>query len=347
MKRLMGAFLALSALPLLAGSPKVGGKLYIGYFYETTDGEKTTRDYNYFHFTRFYFTVKGKHLFSEEGKAYIGYKFTTDAKDINKKGYYEVFIKYAFLEIGELLPGLKIRLGQLPTPWIGNEEHIWGFRFVDPVMVDKFKYMSSTDRGLGFVYKSPQNFVEVMANIANGEGYHKSERTKHKDGMGRVSIFPLAMMENKYLKGFNVLGYAHYGFYNEDTVRNRYIVGVAEKTGVINFMVSYFIGQDGPSSNPIQANGISAHGFIDIGKIIFTEVKRSFGFFFRYDKIDPNADTTNDGIQYITGGIFARPCVFIQSTDKAIISLNISRTQYEDSKKNPDMILRLNAEIKF
>lgn len=345
MKRLIVAFLALSALPLFAGSAEVGGKLYIGYFYELTDGNSTTRDSNYFHLTRFYLDVKGKHPFSEEGKAYIGYRLTTDAGDINKKGYYEVFIKFAFLEMGELLPGLKIRLGQIPTPWIGNEERIWGFRFIDPVMVDKFKYMSSADRGLGIVYKAP--FVDIEANIVNGEGYNKPERTKHKDGMGRLSVYPFAMMDNKYFKGFSILGYGHYGFYNEDTVRNRYIFGIAENTGVINFMVSYFIGQDGPSSKPVNANGISAHGFIDIGKLIFTDVKRSFGFFFRYDKLDPNTDKADDGIQYMTGGIFTRPCVFIQSTDKAIISLNVSRTQYEDSQKKPDMILRLNTEINF
>ena len=338
MKRLA---LLLVAAGVLGAQPRVGGKIYFDYTYDLTDG---ARDYNSFNITRTYFTVKGRHFFSDEEKGYAGYRITLDSKDINGQGYYEVFVKYAYVEIGGVVPGLKVRLGQVPTPWIGFEEHIWGFRFLRKVFVDAAGYMSSTDRGLSVLFR--QNLVDLAVNVVNGEGYHSPEVGKHKDLMARLSLFPFAGSEGA-LAGLGLHGYGQLGTPATDFVRNRYIVALSEKTPFFHLMGEYVMMEDGPSNGKTRGSGLSVHGSVDLGKFTNPEGNKSFGLFARFDQLDPDMDVNNDGYTEIVGGLFVHPCLFEASHPNVILSLNVLQRNYEDPNATDAMFLRLNGEIRF
>ncbi len=333
--------LMLVAVGVLGAQPRVGGKIYFDYTYDLTDG---TGGYNSFNITRTYFTVRGRHFFSEQEKGYAGYRITLDSRDINGQGYYEVFVKYAYVEIGGVVPGLKIRLGQVPTPWIGFEERIWGFRFLRPVFVDAARYMSSTDRGVGVLFKHRR--VDLAVNMVNGEGYHRPEVSKHKDWMARLSLFPFAGSEG-VLAGLGLHAYGQMGYRNADTVRNRYIVALSEKTPLFHFMGSYVMTEDGPVSNKTRGKGLSLHGSVDLGKLMDPEGNRSFGLFARLDQLDPDVDVANDGYTEIVGGLFVHPCLFEASSPNVILSLNVLQRNYEDPNVADAVFLRLNGEIRF
>jgi len=333
--------LLLVAAGVLGAQPKVEGTIYFDYTYDLTDG---ARDYNSFNITRTYFTVKGKHFFSDEEKGYAGYRITLDSKDINGQGYYEAFVKFAYMEIGGLVPGLTVQLGQLPTPWISFEEHIWGFRFLRPVFVDAAKYMSSADRGLSVLFK--QNLVDLAVSVVNGEGFHSPEVSKHKDLMARLSLFPFAGSEG-LLAGLGLHVYGQLGTPAQDLVRNRYIVALSEKTPVFHLMGDYVMTEDGPANNKTKGIGLSVHGSVDLGKLMNPEGNKSFGLFARFDQLDPNVDVDKDGWTEIVGGLFVHPCLFEASHPNVTLSLNVLQKDFEDPNATDAMFLRLNGEIKF
>ncbi len=331
----------LVAAGVLGAQPRVGGRIYFDYTYNLMDG---ARDLNSFNLTRTYFTVRGKHFFSDAEKGYAGYRITLDSKDINGQGYYEVFVKYAYVEIGGVVPGLKVRLGQIPTPWVVFEDRIWGFRFLRKVFVDAAGYMSSTDRGLSVLVK--KKIVDAAVNVVNGEGFRNPEVSKHKDLMARLSLFPFAGHKG-LLSGLGLHAYGQMGFRNADTVRNRYIVALSEKTPFFHLMGNYVMTEGAPYDNRTRGRGISLHGSVDLGKLMNPEGNKSFGFFARLDRLDPNVDVDNDGWTEILGGLFVRPCLFEASHPNVILSLNVLQRDYEDPGATDETLLRLNGEIRF
>ena len=342
--RIFGLLVVASSL--VAG-PKVGGKIYFDYTYNLTDGEYTVKGFNSFNLTRFYFGVKGKHYFTEAEKGYAGYRIMLDGKDMGN-GYYTVYVKYAYFELGGVIPLITLRLGQVPTPWVGFEEKIWGFRFLRKIFVDQFKYMSSTDRGVTFNYTSPKKYAQFALAYVNGEGYHKPEVNKYKDFMGRLSIFPMARSKG-YLAGFGLHAYGQLGTPDQDVKRNRYIVAVSEKTKAFHLMGEYVIAEDGPADTLRKGGGISVHGSIDLGKLLYANGSnpRSFGFFFRYDMYDPDKDAENDGRTEIVAGFFMHPSLLKGSVPKATLALNVVNVSYENSDLKSDTQVRLNGEVRF
>ena len=342
--RIWGFLLIASSL---SAGPTLGGKIYFDYTYDLTDGQHTVKGFNSFNVTRFYFGVQGKHYFSNTQKGYAGYRILLDGKDMGN-GYFTAYVKYAYFEIGGVLPYTTLRLGQVPTPWVGFEEKIWGFRFVQKVFVDQFNYFGSTDRGVTVSYTSPKKFAQVALALVNGEGYHAPEVNKYKDMMGRLSIFPLAGSQS-LLSGLGLHAYGHLGTPDQNQKRNRYIVAVSEKSKAFHLMGEVVLAEDGPADTPVKGGGFSVHGSIDLGKLLFAQrpAPKSFGLFFKYDQLDPNKDAQNDGVTEWVAGIFVHPCLFEASIPNVTLALNVVNVSYEDPTLKNDTEVRLNGEIRF
>ena len=348
MKRLWMMGLLLTFASSLDATPEVSGKMYLGYFYMLTDGSSTVRGQNQFGLTRFYLTLSGKQPFVDGNPAYLGYNLTLDAGDVNGSGYYESYVKYAYLEMGNMVPGVVIRLGQVPTPWVGFEESIWGFRFMNKVLVDQNGYLGSTDRGMFVGYHPASGMLDLAFSLVNGEGYHRPEVNAQKDVMGRLSLYPFRG-SGSFLTGLGIHVYGQRGRVDARTRRNRYIAALSMVGDLGRLMGEWVQLQDGPDSAYVTGQGISFYGSLDLGRWWMPDAGRSFGVVFRYDQLDPNTDAarTHDGQTMVLGGVFVRPCLFLRSLSNVIFSVNVLHFTYEDPGKQADTYLRFNAEVKF
>ncbi len=327
----------------LGAQPRVAGKIYWDYTYDLRDN---AQGYNAFNITRAYFTVRGKHRFQEEGTGYAGYRITLDAKDINATGYYEVFVKYAYFEMGGVFPGLTLRVGQVPTLYPNVVEKVWGFRFLRKVFVDQMGYMSTTDRGLTLQYRTPNRILDFALAVVNGEGYHAPEVDRNKDGMARVSVYPWRASEG-ILQGLGIHLYGQFGKPDDQQVRHRYIGALSFVTPSFRAMGEFVRTEDGPRTRPIRGQGISVHASVDFGTWMDASGSRSFGLLFRYDHLDPDVNRPGDARTDLIAGAFLRPCLIEASHPNVIMALNVVHVSFEDPGQPTDVRIRLNGEIKF
>jgi len=327
MKRGM-ILIAIAAAALYGAKVKPAGRIF-GYYSNTlSDPDSTKVGYNEFGISRAYLDLKADFMEANEeetppfqAKAKITYdaeplnnlvRITPDPADstppsVSVSGLYAGFLKFAYGEIGAFrgMPGeLWLRIGQIPTPWTGNEEDIWRLRYVAKVLTDEYKVLNTADRGVGLEYKFPSGYGSAYAIYMNGEGFKSGEVNEFKDMAGRLSVFPLAGM-GQALSGLGIHGYYQMGKPDEDMVRNRMIGGVSYVMGDrFGLMGSYLMAENGASDNSTSASGYSAWAWVDLGNLIFMGTKQSFGFFGRYDSYDPDSETEDDATSSIIGGAY-------------------------------------------
>lgn len=165
------------------------GTHYLGYTYanpemdvdSATEG-KDVANSGGFEMRRNYVQVKG--YFND--KDYI--RVTLDATkelasepgtDAKTKGYAEVFVKYAYLYLDEVLPYTGVEAGIAHRPWIDYEEHNgWYYRSFNKVIIEEkgtrtesgVDLVNSADFGVNFKTKTEDFSSEI--GIFSGEGYH-------------------------------------------------------------------------------------------------------------------------------------------------------------------------------
>lgn len=175
------------------------GTHYLGYTYASPTTESTTvGDSAGFELRRNYVQVKGyfndkdyfrvtldatKELASEPG---------TDAKT---KGYAEVFVKYAYLYLDDILPYTGVEAGIAHRPWIDYEEHNgWHYRSFNKVILEEkgtrteagVDLVNSADFGLNFQTKMDNFSSEI--GIFNGEGYHADKAAANQTNSRDLSL---------------------------------------------------------------------------------------------------------------------------------------------------------------
>ncbi|MCD6173622.1 MAG: hypothetical protein J7J96_07510 [Sulfurimonas sp.] len=156
--------------PVFAKSSKLkfSGTHYLGYNYKNMkEGDSTGN----FEMRRNYFQVKAYVL--DDPKSYL--RVTLDATYDNKHdGHADVYVKYAYLYLNDVLPFTGVEFGMAHRPWIDYEEHQgWGMRSLSKVFVEASEaghLTNSADLGINFKTKTPYFTSEI--GIFNGEGYH-------------------------------------------------------------------------------------------------------------------------------------------------------------------------------
>lgn len=99
--------------------------------------------------------------------------------DTKTKGFAEVFVKYAYLYLDNILPYTGVEAGIAHRPWIDYEEHNgWYHRSINKVAIEEkgtateagVDLLNSADFGINFKTKTDMFSSEI--GIFNGEGYH-------------------------------------------------------------------------------------------------------------------------------------------------------------------------------
>ncbi len=164
---------------------KFNGTHYLGFKNKTENGEDST---NNFEMRRNYLQVKAYML--EDSSSYL--RVTLDARytttTASAEGHADVYVKYAYLYLNDILPSTGVEIGMVHRPWIDYEEHQgWWMRSIAKVFVEASEGAHLTNSAdLGFNFKTKTDYITSEAGVFNGEGYHGTNdmETGHEIGAG-------------------------------------------------------------------------------------------------------------------------------------------------------------------
>ncbi|MEE8341249.1 MAG: hypothetical protein V3R52_04050 [Candidatus Neomarinimicrobiota bacterium] len=148
---------------------------------------------NEFELHRVYFT------FEKEMSNTLSYKFQTDVGRNSADGRLEVYLKNA--KIDWTTAHGKFVIGLQGMNLFNVQEKTWGYRSVEKSAMDKYKFASSADMGLGF-YNSFVN-VNYSVLVTNGAGYKSSENDSFKKLSAQILYGP-SILNSK--QGWNIGG---------------------------------------------------------------------------------------------------------------------------------------------
>ena len=276
-----GAGGALAAVPM----PTVGGKIFadLSHLDEKENDTKIAPSGTGVDVKRFYLVVNEK--FDDMWAAGI----TTDASYSSGGGAVDVYIKKAFIQYS--LPDSKAffaRLGSADLPWVPFVEDLYGYRYVENVIVDRLHFGTSADWGLHGGGQA--GGASYALSVVNGSGYKNPTRSKSMDVEARLAynidglVFAVGGYSGK-------LGHDNYAVAATNTVSptyhtaNRVDALVAYVNGGARLGAEYFSANDWnnvTTSASDKADGYSAWGSYD-----FTS---QLGVFGRWDQAKTSKD---------------------------------------------------------
>jgi len=314
----VAAVLALGALsPALAKDDleqpiQVQGRIYAYYMYDLTPYENDAdKGENSFDLGRAYVRFKGK--ITEKVKAEITldadreYKYSlSQAEDgtytlTKTPERFRVFVKYAYLDVGDLIPNHHIQGGLVKTPWVDYEQGIWGWRVLRKVALDENKYTNSADLGIALAGDIVEDYVQHHFSFTNGEGYKNPEEFGGKTVEYRLSVFPAA--KSPSLSGLSANVYVRYAnavlakenVDDEKDLSYGFLAGFEHDK--FDAGGGYFMRTAGPEGAETDGNFITAYGTVKFP--VAKGVVKPFG---RVDLVEPNKDASNDKMTHIIGG---------------------------------------------
>ncbi len=164
----------------------VGGRAFIDLtnIDQEVNGAKTVPSGTGLDVKRFYIAVD--HIFDSTWSANV----TTDFNYIAADSETQVFIKKAYVQ-AKISDALVVHAGSYDVPWIPFVEGLYGYRWVENVLVEHLKMQSSADWGVNASGSFADGMVNYSASVIGGSGYKKMVRSKGMDVEGRVSFVPI------------------------------------------------------------------------------------------------------------------------------------------------------------
>jgi hypothetical protein len=274
--------LALTAF-VSAGEFKINGDTHFNYSFE--DGENHA-----FQISRAYFSIQKK--VSNE----ISYKFQTDVGAGGATDY-TVYLKNAKLDWNTAFG--KITFGLQGMNMFKIQEDTWAYRFIEKSAMDKNKYSSSADLGIGWQRTFGSLTPSLM--ITNGTGYKKLEDDQYK----KLSL-RLLYGENKLKKGLNA------GLVLSTESKDYTITPGTTKKGSTLVLGGFggfvFGGMRVGAELAMKSEKMDT----DKGGQLFSvygnyKLSKNLSGFARFDLVDPDADTDADAHNYLVLGLNYQP----------------------------------------
>ncbi len=292
---------------------KLSGDTYFNYALANLEN-------NSFGISRAYFTFENK--VSES----VSYKFQTDVGAGGATDY-SLFLKNAKLDWRTALG--KFSFGLQGMNMFKIQEHNWGYRFIEKSAMDKHKYSSSADMGIG--WKKSFGAVTSGLMITNGTGYKKHEDDQYK----KLSL-NLLYGSAKLKKGFNTgVAFSYeqkdYELMGSDTT---------EETGNITVVAGFAAWSGGPLKVGAEVAVLTrSFQIISSRNLISNYINYKFGEkLSAYGRLDINsAETTFD--KYIILGASYQP-------EKALYIAPNLRVDIPDGE-DPEITYAVNLRFKI
>ena len=313
--------------PVTAKASKLefSGLHYLGYTYEDRKAltvasdptaDKPDLKTGNFEFRRNYVQVKA--FLFDDPKSYLRVTLDTtyDATNTSTGGYADMYVKYAYLYLNEILPYTGMEFGMAHRPWIDYEEHQgWWYRSISKTFVESGQaadLTNSADAGINFQTKLPYFTSEI--GLYNGEGYHGTQGTNDKIGTGNSIEWRLtaAALGNGQMKRSatkdTYLDASFFGQYNMLNDGNENADGHAETYAFYGFHAVYnmpaflisaqyvIANNDNDTTYKKNGSGFSVNGSYRFGN------KYEYELLARYDnwtaKMDNNPDLDTENYIY-------------------------------------------------
>jgi hypothetical protein len=271
-----------------AANTKIGGKAFLNVssIDHESDGIDQTDNGVQTDVKRFYVSVDHKfdNVFSANVTTDFRYNTNGTSKDVL------VYVKKAFVQ-AKLSDAAIFRVGAADLPWVPFVEDLYGYRYVENVLIDRTKYGTSTDWGVHFSGSVMNGKLSYAASAINGAGYKTLSRSSNTiDLEGRVSFKPVDFLV------FGVGGYTGKLGKSSDVTDTEHratrvnavaaYVGKRGRLGVEYFRAKNWNNVMTPFSD--VTDGWSAFGTFNVNKKV--------ALFGRYDWVDPNK-RTNDSLR--------------------------------------------------
>ncbi len=273
----------------------VGGKAYIDLtnINQDSDGVDADTSGTGVDVKRFYVGID--HVFDDTWSANV----TTDFNYVGNDGETQVYIKKAFLQ-AKISDAFVVRAGSADLPWVPFVEGLYGYRYVENVLVDHLKFGTSADWGVHAFGKA--GVVSYAASVVNGAGYKNPTRSKSMDVEGRVSVEPV--------KGLTIAA----GFYNGKLGQEKESVDAQHTAERLDAVVAYVNSKFRVGAEYFEAKNWKqvlaattdkADGYSVWGSVNFTD---NLAVFARYDDADPSKDLAPDlNDTYFNVGLAFKP----------------------------------------
>jgi hypothetical protein len=299
--RLAAALLATgAALAARADAPVISGKAYADLTYRNNvdGGADAARadSGTAFDLKRFYLGVDQK--FDDVWAA----RLRTDVGNLTN-GKVDVFVKHAFIQ-AKVAPELTLRAGAADLPWVPFVEDLYGFRYVENVLIDRVKLGTSADWGLHA--SGGLGVLGYAVSVVNGRGYGDPTRTQAPTVEARLSLVPvkgltIAVGGQAGKLGQNVIGTA------TPRTAQRYDAVVAWagdglRLGATGFYAKNYSKTIVTDETVPEDTAVGASGWASVE---FTPELAAFG---RVDWVQPKKDTSADTKDlYLNVGLQYRP----------------------------------------
>jgi hypothetical protein len=283
----------IATAPLAGQAPtvSVGGVAYAQYVYQLKD---TANHVNNFDVTRAYLNVLGTFAYG------IKTRVTADIYR-NADGSLGYRLKYAFASWTprDGKSPLTFKLGQIHTPWIDWEEHLWDYRMQGQMAMERAGYVSSSDFGAGIDGMWGFDRLNFQLGVYNGENYNKAPGDQRKDLMGRASLRLLGSDEGGRDGGLRLTGYAQYGKPTGGGERQRYIGMLSYRSKALTLAAEFAATKDSVTA-PIAAERKGrVLSFFGVWRV----PKSKLQIIGRLDSTDPNTEADNDRTTRVIGGV--------------------------------------------
>jgi hypothetical protein len=222
-----------------------------------------------------------------------------------------VYVKKAYLQ-AKISPEFYIRVGSADLPWVPFVEGLYGYRFVENVLVDRTKFGTSADWGVHVGGTFGNGLVSYAASAVNGAGYKTLSRSSNTvDLEGRISVNPIKPITLAVGGYTGKLGKsADNGVDTRRATRFNALAAYTDgriRAGVEYFHAKNWLNVTGPVGD--SADGWSAFGSFAINK--------QFSVFGRYDWVKPKKDASPDlKDRYFNLGVDYKP---IKELDLALV----------------------------
>ena len=133
-----------------------------------------------FDIKRFYISVD--HKFNDVFSADV----TTDFQYSSAISSTELYLKKAYLQ-AKLSDAFVVRVGSADLPWVPFVEDLYGYRYVENVLIDRTKFGTSADWGVHVGGKFADGIISYQISAIDGSGYKAPLRSNHVDFEGRLS----------------------------------------------------------------------------------------------------------------------------------------------------------------
>jgi hypothetical protein len=269
-------------------------------------------------------------------RAYLGYSYKMDEQFSTKitfdVGNNESGSAYtAFLKIASLKwitsNKLTLNVGMVGTKNFKFMENSWGRRYIEKSAQDKYKWANSADLGVTADYELLSDFLNIDAQILNGEGYKKAQ---DETGLFRGGLGITCKVSNKLALRLHqdITPRSTY----TDSTDSQYISTASLAYSGTNFSLAYEASLMQNSGNIIADEEKSLMSIYGSYKL-----NEDYTIFARYDDA---TETAKEGSYTIYG-------IERQMTKGVTVALNMQSWTDAADGSEAENTLYLNLEYKF